>query len=554
MKKIALCVAGLAAGVGLAAATQYPVLETLGFLPDEEKIVAAGEDVANDTDETLPSVVAEPEFDSVSKSPSVASQKNADVSEAAAVATAKDTPPNEKDSQREADSSEIATHKLLAHGMIESQGKALGYRLLKPEKVVAGKRYPLVVFLHGAGERGSDNRSHLKHGGSELSEWVAQKERNAFVLFPQCPQDDQWADHDWNQVSHQMKAQPTKSMRAVLTLIDDMIGSEPIDHQRIYAAGLSMGGYGVFDLLARRPNLFAAGAALCGGTDCNPRCLQRFKNVPLYIVHGDADKVVDVENSRNVVAGLRKLGGSPEYLELSGVNHDCWTQTFDDDKLFSWMFSQNRGAPSPKVAVVSKTEKAGDKPEKEVAKSPMGSRPLKSLGNLSAKGRMIENPSVRAADRARAVKQPAAKGRKVVSNDRKPIGKVAAKAKKKNDVSTATIDGKWNVVEAAHHGRVLLASKLSRMDVEVNGNMLLVQQGKKAERGIISIGQQRALGDRIVREIEIRSTQKNAKPIVGFYFFQDEELNMVWSAPGGKTAKSLRADDLADSRVLKLKQ
>jgi hypothetical protein len=84
--------------------------------------------------------------------------------------------------------------------------------------------------------------------------------------------------------------------------------------------------------------------------------------------------------------------------------------------------------------------------------------------------------------------------------------------------------------------------------------MLLVQQGKKAERGIISIGQQRALGDRIVREIEIRSTQKNAKPIVGFYFFQDEELNMVWSAPGGKTAKSLRADDLADSRVLKLKQ
>ncbi len=563
-KKAALCVAGLAIGVGVAALTQYPVLETLGYLPDENSSAVASVNVADGSvaNESV-AALSPTDSDPSSKSPAVALQKETG---SAAAATQKD---KGKESESKTDrSNEISMNRLFSHGVIESRGKDLGYRLLKPATMVPGKRYPLVVFLHGAGERGSDNESHLKNGGAEFSHWVAQEDHNAYVLFPQCPKDDQWTDHNWSDVSHQMRDQPTKSMRAVLTLIDDMIASEPIDQQRIYAAGLSMGGYGVFDLLARRSRMFAAGVALCGGTDCSPRYLQRFKNVPLYVVHGDADDVVDVENSRNIVEGLKKLGGDPKYLELSGVNHDCWTPTFEDDKMFAWMFSNVRGQTRSRVATVE-TKKTKKLPVKDVAKatgnstkSPAQPKPLKTLANSPAKDVAIKNQvaksKARAADRVPAIKKPVEKvvttkpQRKKVVVAKPPMKEAESKVSAKE--SMPTLLGKWNVTQAVHNGKMISAAKIAKMSLEFDDDTLLIHQGKKAERGIVSWGGKRMLGKQMVSDIIIRSTRKNVKPISGFYFFDGKELSMVWSAPGGKSPKSMKASDLADSRILKLKK
>ncbi len=214
------------------------------------------------------------------------------------------------------------------------------FRLLKPEKIETGKKYPVVLFLHGAGERGSDNKAQLAY----LPEWIAKSESRqkypCFVLAPQCPEGKKWSDVDWGAKGDIPMKDITPPLQAAIGMLDELIKKEPVDTKRIYLTGLSMGGYGSWDLAERMPERFAALAPICGGGD--QRLADRLVKVPVWAWHGDADGAVPVERSRKMIAAIEAAGGKPKYTELKGVGHDSWTRAYTDPEgVVPWMFEQS---------------------------------------------------------------------------------------------------------------------------------------------------------------------------------------------------------------------
>ncbi|RLS77311.1 MAG: phospholipase [Planctomycetota bacterium] len=225
----------------------------------------------------------------------------------------------------------------------EGEGTAtFRYRLLKPLHADdAGRHWPLVLFLHGAGERGDDNAMHLKF----LPKWLAAPEMRerypCFVLVPQCRKGHQWVDVPWaDQQSTPQAPGPTTDLAAAVAALDDVIAKERVDTSRIYLTGLSMGGYGTWDLGARMPERFAALLPICGGGDENT--VGRIAKLPVWCFHGDADTAVPVGRSRAMIEALRAAGGSPKYSELPGVGHDSWTPAYRDPAVLDWLFEQSR--------------------------------------------------------------------------------------------------------------------------------------------------------------------------------------------------------------------
>jgi predicted peptidase len=214
--------------------------------------------------------------------------------------------------------------------------KGLKYRLFKPD-AIEGK-IPLVLFLHGAGERGDDNLAQTRHG---VKAFTARRAKHPHVLVaPQCPKDKKWSDVNWQAMSHTTPEKPSEPMALVMELLDVLPKELPIDPKRIYVTGLSMGGYGTWDLLARRPELFAAAVPVCGGGD--ETSAASFAKVPQWIFHGDKDGVVKPERSRNMVEALKKAGGDPKYTEYPGVGHNAWDKAYADPALFEWLFARSK--------------------------------------------------------------------------------------------------------------------------------------------------------------------------------------------------------------------
>ncbi|MBL8898232.1 MAG: hypothetical protein JNM84_11420 [Planctomycetes bacterium] len=217
------------------------------------------------------------------------------------------------------------------------------WKLLVPAQIEKGVRYPLVLFLHGAGERGEDNERQLTWFASAM----AGEERSAaypcFVLAPQCPKDRRWVEVDWSAKESARPDQPSPAMEGVQRALDKVLAEHPIDAERIYLTGLSMGGFGTWDLAARHPTWFAAAAPICGGGD--PRDAASLAPLPFWCFHGAEDKVVSVERSRAMIGAIEALGGTPIYSELPGVAHDSWKHAYSDDSgLLAWLFAQQRGA------------------------------------------------------------------------------------------------------------------------------------------------------------------------------------------------------------------
>jgi len=190
-----------------------------------------------------------------------------------------------------------------------------------------------VVFLHGAGERGNDNKAQMKHGVAEFASEERMKAFPCFLIAPQCPEKRQWA----TSAKASADAQPGK---LVLDLIEKTCKELPIDKNRIYLTGLSMGGFGTWDLLARKPDLFAAGIPICGGGD--EKKADKLVKIPIWVFHGDKDGAVKVERSRAMVAAIEKAGGKPKYTEYPGVGHDSWSRTYADEKVLAWLFAQKK--------------------------------------------------------------------------------------------------------------------------------------------------------------------------------------------------------------------
>lgn len=223
-----------------------------------------------------------------------------------------------------------------------ADGASLPYRLFVPAKYDRQQKYPLIIFLHGAGERGDDNSRQLVH--AQVLRFVSdevQAEHPCFLIAPQCPAGQKWMDVDWtkNPVPP-LPEQPSQPMRLVLELLDSLQKEFSLDTSRIYVTGLSMGGYGTYDLAARRPDLIAAAVPICGGVDLSQA--KKVAHIPFWIFHGGADGVVHPDFSRTMVEALKAAGASPRYTEYPGVGHNSWSKAYLEPELVEWVFGQVR--------------------------------------------------------------------------------------------------------------------------------------------------------------------------------------------------------------------
>jgi len=215
------------------------------------------------------------------------------------------------------------------------------YRLLRPEATEPAARYPVVLFLHGAGERGSDNAAQLKFLPRWMAEPANRRRHPCLLIAPQCRADQAWAAIDWRQKKPLPLAErPTVDLAAAVAALDAVLASEPADPARVYLTGLSMGGFGSWDLAARAPGRFAAVMPICGGGDV--AVAGRLAAVPLWCFHGDEDPLVPVGLSRSMVAAIAAAGGTPVYSEIVGVGHDSWTPAYRNPAVLDWLFAQRR--------------------------------------------------------------------------------------------------------------------------------------------------------------------------------------------------------------------
>ena len=217
------------------------------------------------------------------------------------------------------------------------------YNYLEPIEVSEDKKYPLVLFLHGAGERGDDNKAQLKHIAPLFASDSIRELYPSYVVFPQCPEGQYWgsvdtSEGDWTPSS---SLPPEKSLAGVMKLLDNMIDLYQVDTNRIYVSGLSMGGFGTFDYLARKPHFFAAAIPICGGGD--PDFAGNYKHVPMKIFHGAKDEVVPASLSREMYRALIDAGAEEvEYIEFPEGRHDVWNEAYAYEGLLDWMYGQNK--------------------------------------------------------------------------------------------------------------------------------------------------------------------------------------------------------------------
>lgn len=215
----------------------------------------------------------------------------------------------------------------------------VSYRWSAPAAPEPDKTYPLVLFLHGAGERGNDNKAQLKHGVTAILDGAVRLGEPCFLIAPQCPPKEWWGSLDRDpKLSAAAPAPPSPLLDALLALVTDSVAHHPIDPKRIYVTGLSMGGFGTWEILSRAPKRFAAAIPICGGG--NPGRVAAYREVPIWAFHGEADPVVPVSATRDMISALEKAGGTPKATYYPGVGHDSWTQTYADPEVIKWLFEQ----------------------------------------------------------------------------------------------------------------------------------------------------------------------------------------------------------------------
>ena len=226
-----------------------------------------------------------------------------------------------------------------------AKGDSMFYRLLKPENEVQGKKYPLVIFLHGAGEEGTDNEIQLRVAGQIWLNPVNREKYPTYVLFPQCPKGSFWAlSYDMSQPINKddfLKNSQFSYVGWMLkSLIETYRDNPQIDADRIYIMGYSMGGISTFEMAARFPELFAAAMPLCGCI--HPDRLANCKDVSFRIYQGDDDKLVPVEDVRKDYLKLKEIGAKVEYFEYPSVGHGVWYTASLEPSFMEWIFSQHK--------------------------------------------------------------------------------------------------------------------------------------------------------------------------------------------------------------------
>ncbi len=225
---------------------------------------------------------------------------------------------------------------------IYQTGKILPYRILYPENYNRKKKYPVIMFLHGSGERGNDNEKQLIHGANLFLRDDIRKAFPAIVIFPQCPRESRWVTVNVDSSTRGIKMwfdytnEPNWPLNAVYELLRTIVKQEAVQKQQLYITGLSMGGMGSFEMVYRFPNTFAAAVPICGGGD-TLHYDSRVRKTAFRIFHGEADPVVPVEQSLWMINKLKKLNVHVEYKVYPDVGHDSWTNVFAEPDYISWM-------------------------------------------------------------------------------------------------------------------------------------------------------------------------------------------------------------------------
>lgn len=215
---------------------------------------------------------------------------------------------------------------------------ALAYRIVLPTSFHPQRAYPLLVMLHGIGERGSDNAAQLRNGIGDFARGL-QRHQSAIIIIPQCPKSSQWAEDVLHRRPHSaLPHTPTAAMASLMDLIASVTRCYRILPDQRYVTGISMGGFGTWDFLSRMPGFFTAAVPICGGG--SPQAAARIARTPCWAIHGDADPVIDVEHSRSLVAAVRSNNGVAHYSELAGIKHNSWTAAWAMDEVWDWVFSQ----------------------------------------------------------------------------------------------------------------------------------------------------------------------------------------------------------------------
>jgi predicted peptidase len=228
-----------------------------------------------------------------------------------------------------------------------SNGAKMPYRLFIPPTYDAIHSYPLIVYLHGGAGNGTDNVSQISGGNTEGTHvWTtkeAQREHAAFVLAPQAPNNEDWGGPENSDLS--------PAAESTLEIIESLEHEFKIDKARLYITGQSFGGYGTWDIIIRRPNLFAAAIPICGSgvIDNSPfkrpysaAEFERIKDLPIWVFQGADDKTVPAEGPRKTVATLQSLGSKVKYTEYVDVGHQVWPHAYHEPKLINWLFAQHK--------------------------------------------------------------------------------------------------------------------------------------------------------------------------------------------------------------------
>ena len=185
-------------------------------------------------------------------------------------------------------------------------------------------KFPLVLFLHGAGERGDNLRLVEKHG---IPKMINNGINFPFItVAPQCPKFQYWSE--------------PVNVKTLLLLVEEIIKKNKVDIERIYATGLSMGGYGTLAIAKERPDLFSAIIPVCGGLDTTD--IERLKDIPIWLFHGAEDKVVPVENSELIYDLLKPINPEIKITIYKGINHNSWEMTYNNQNIFDWMLKYKK--------------------------------------------------------------------------------------------------------------------------------------------------------------------------------------------------------------------
>jgi predicted peptidase len=217
-------------------------------------------------------------------------------------------------------------------------GLSLRYRLLLPAGYKPEERYPVVLFLHGAAARGSDNLEPLNWGPRLFLEPKTRARHPCFMVVPQCPKESGWVQTSWGGLA---AAKESPSLELALELIEKVLPKEfGIDPKRRYLTGVSMGGHAVWITMVRRPGFFAAAVPVCSGGTAS-MVTEAATRFPIWAFHSDDDHLVPVQQAREMVQAWRKHGGTAKYTEYTGLRHSSWKKAYTEAAMFEWLFGRS---------------------------------------------------------------------------------------------------------------------------------------------------------------------------------------------------------------------